>query len=104
MQAELAEEDPSLLSEARFLSQPLTTSGLHDCLQFQRQTSMDATGLRPAPLAADPEAIVTDADKEVGSDPRPHTHGYRRGSPAAHGYRLLATGYRLLATGYWAGC
>jgi len=65
LQRELAEEDPSLLSEAVFLSQPLVISGLEDCLQFQRQTSMDASGLCPVPLSADPEAVVTDADKDV---------------------------------------
>merc|ERR1719223_1586867 len=65
LQSELDEEDPSLLSEAVFLSQPLVTSGLEDCLQFQRQTSMDVSGQCPVPLSSHPETVVTDADKEV---------------------------------------
>ena len=48
-----------------YIVQPLVISGLEDCLQFQRQTSMDASGLCPVPLSADPEAVVTDADKDV---------------------------------------
>jgi len=45
--------------------QPLVTSGLEDCLQFQRQTSMDVSGQCPVPLSSHPETVVTDADKEV---------------------------------------
>ena len=43
----------------------MVTSGLEDCLQFQRQTSMDVSGLCPVPLSSQPETVVTDADKEV---------------------------------------
>lgn len=62
LQAEAEAEDPLLASHAALLQQPLDELNLTDCLTMSRQTT---TQHYVAPLAPDPESVVTDADKEV---------------------------------------
>ena len=62
LQAEAEAEDPSFLSGPYFLRTSLCDIGMADCLQFKRQTTSCG---HAAPLSHDPEALVTDADKEV---------------------------------------
>ena len=63
LQAELRHEDPSFLGRPEFLEMSLGDFGMESMMTFSRQVSNAHMG--QAPLAANPHAVVTDADKHV---------------------------------------
>ena len=62
LQEELQHEDPSFLGRPEFLEKPLNEFGMAEMMTFSRQVSNAALN-RQAPLAKNPDAVVTDANK-----------------------------------------
>ena len=69
LQAELQHEDPSFLGRPEFLETPLQDIGMAQMMTFSRQVSSATAGASAlvghAPLAANPNMVVTDADKPL---------------------------------------